>query len=62
MTIMIRNINPTFGESVTFEAKTLELAVSEMAATVSACGSEYAVASGDLTESRDYEIVHRIGA
>lgn len=57
MTITIRNINPAFGEPITFEAETLELAVSEMATTVSACGPEYAVTSDDLTEGQDFEIV-----
>lgn len=47
----IRNINPNFGDSVTFSGPTIDAAVAAMADAISACRPE------ELVEGRDYAVV-----
>jgi hypothetical protein len=56
--IIIKNINPAFGDSVTFEPEaTLTEALAVMARSISACGPEFQVQPEDLIEGRDFEIL-----
>ena len=57
MTITIRNINPAYGDIVSFDGTTLADAIADMAATISACGPDYSVTPADLADGRDYQIV-----
>ncbi len=60
MTI-IRNINSAYGDAVTFEAKTLDDALLDMAETIIMCGyannETHNAVAHSLRENTDYEII-----
>lgn len=53
----IKNINPSLGDDVTFEAETVELAVADMLAAVQDCSPEWAKHYKKMIEGHDYEVV-----